>query len=103
METAEGPVLLIDRPVLSVELNLDHILGICAVVSVILDHAGVLNADSQGNFEEDGSAAAAVLCASLHVVYETFRWKKYVAEFALLRNCMLEDSLVDLDSLDLLC
>ena len=84
VETAEGPVLLVDRPILSVELDLDHILGICAVVRVIFDHSSVLNAYSQGNFKEDGSAAAAVLCASLYMVDEALRGKEDVAEFALL-------------------
>lgn len=84
METAEGSILLVDGPRLSVKFDFNYIFSICSVIGIVFNHPRLLNCENQGNFEENRSSAAAVLRASLDMVNEALRREKYVAELTLL-------------------
>ena len=95
MKAAKGLVLLINDPVLSVELDFNHVVSVGSIVSLVLNHASVHYVDHEWNLEEDCALARAVFCARLDMVNKDLSREEYVAELALHRNSMLEDPLVD--------
>ena len=102
MQAAEGFVLLVDGPRLSIEFDFDDVLRIGAMINLVLHHSCLRDLDLQRNLEEYGAIASTVFRALLHMVDESLRWEEYVAELALHRDRMLEHSLIDLDRVDFL-
>ena len=102
VQAAERFVLLIDGPLLSIELDFDHILSVSSMVIIVFNHSGLNYSERKRDLEEDWAAATAVLCARLHMVNEALRGEEHVAELALHRYRMLEHSLEDLNIVHLL-
>ena len=73
------------------------------MIGIVFNHSRLRDREHERDFEEHWSSDVAVFRACLHMVNEDFRWEEYIAELALLRDCMLEHSLVDLDIRNFLC
>ena len=97
MQATECLVLLIYRPSLAIKFDLNHVLCVSSMVEFVLNHASCRDRDLQRYFEEDASLTRTILCALLHMVNECFTWEEHAAEFALHRNCMLKNALVNFD------
>ena len=102
VEATEGLVSLFNTPIRSIELHFYHVLSVSSMIGLISDHLCIADLHLQRYLEEDAALACAILRASLYVVDEGLPWVEDVAEFALHGNGMLEDSLVDLDRINLL-
>lgn len=102
VQAAECLVLLVDSPRLPIELDLDDILGVGAMIGLILDHPRARDLHVERNLEEKAALAGTIFRARLHVIDECLGWEEDVAEFTLHRDRVLEDPLVDLDSCNFL-
>ena len=96
MEGTECFVLLVDGPGLAVKLDFNDVFCVSAMVNFVLDHPCSRDLHLEGNLKEDGALSCTIFGALLHMVNEDLSREEDVAEFALHRDRMLKDPLIDL-------
>ena len=97
MQTAEGFILLVNGPRLSIKFDLDDVLCVSPMVNLVLDHSCLSYLDLQRDLEEYGTVPSTIFRALLYMINEGLSREEYVAELALHCDRMLEHPLIDLD------